>query len=242
MNDDIRSGGRADVRAEREFVSANILRVRACAVDWSAVEHRVRAMPEPSMTGLVGWTRDVLHSPNAPQRHAFVAGEVVAALAMDFDRVEAMVTGREPDGRARQRWRAARQCEQPNPDRSTWQTVDGLWVKPLVWGPTRTFDEWDNEVARLDEERNERTRAMMRATKTERKPLTADERRRAGEMAGGRVSGASVKAVPCPKCQRRSVWWYVDPGGHTWTGAACKHRESCGWAGPIRHIVEIGNG
>lgn len=53
----------------------------------------------------------------------------------------------------------------------------------------------------------------------------------AGGVASGAGSGARVDRVACPQCARPSVWFWVDPVKAS--GASCKHRESCGWYGPV---------
>lgn len=53
----------------------------------------------------------------------------------------------------------------------------------------------------------------------------------AGGVASGAGSGSRVDRIPCPQCARPSVWFWVDPVKAS--GATCKHRESCGWYGPV---------
>jgi len=55
--------------------------------------------------------------------------------------------------------------------------------------------------------------------------------------AGGTLSpdGSSARGVRCPRCGRPSVWWAIRP--ERWYGAACSHRSSCGWAGPLAALV-----
>ena len=51
---------------------------------------------------------------------------------------------------------------------------------------------------------------------------------------GGRVVGLRVENVPCPLCGRASVWWYTEP--RSYYLAACAHKESCGWYGPLASL------
>lgn len=66
-------------------------------------------------------------------------------------------------------------------------------------------------------------------------------RERLGQRLGGRVldrpAGAIVKGIRCPNCGRDSVWWLLSPD--TFGGAACDHRRSCGWSGPIWKLAEV---
>lgn len=65
-----------------------------------------------------------------------------------------------------------------------------------------------------------------------------DTRLRAADMLGARVSGDRAKGARCPACGRASVWWLVEP--RTWTGCACDHRGSCGWAGGLHELLPEG--
>ena len=56
----------------------------------------------------------------------------------------------------------------------------------------------------------------------------------AGEAAGARLVGDTMKGATCPACGDRSVWWAVEP--HKNPRAMCNHRNSCGWTGPIREV------
>lgn len=61
-----------------------------------------------------------------------------------------------------------------------------------------------------------------------------DARARWAIERGGKTSGESAKGVPCPKCGDRSVWWPLRP--EKMTGAACAHRNSCGWTGRLEDL------
>lgn len=64
-------------------------------------------------------------------------------------------------------------------------------------------------------------------------------RRRAGQHLGGRLQGTGgserVTHVPCPGCARPSVHWFIQP--ERMTGAACNHKNSCGWRGPLVELL-----
>lgn len=57
---------------------------------------------------------------------------------------------------------------------------------------------------------------------------------------GGRLierpGGAVVTGLQCPQCERSSAWYLVEPS--SFRGAACQHRRTCGWAGPLYRISE----
>lgn len=46
---------------------------------------------------------------------------------------------------------------------------------------------------------------------------------------GARITSDRAYGIRCPSCGRASVWFALSP--HSWAGAACNHRNSCGWAG-----------
>lgn len=51
-----------------------------------------------------------------------------------------------------------------------------------------------------------------------------------------RPSGTVVNGLECPGCGRDSAWYLVDP--RSFRGAACHHRSTCGWAGPLWALSE----
>ena len=67
-------------------------------------------------------------------------------------------------------------------------------------------------------------------------------RERLGARLGGSVVlrgiGPVVVGVMCPACGRPSLWWIISPS--SFGGAACNHRKSCGWAGPLWRVGECG--
>jgi hypothetical protein len=62
-----------------------------------------------------------------------------------------------------------------------------------------------------------------------------DLRASAGIRLGGQISSGNVRAVPCPQCGDRSVWWPLAPTGTP--KALCNHRNSCGWSGWIDTLL-----
>ena len=66
-----------------------------------------------------------------------------------------------------------------------------------------------------------------------------ETRRRAGTQLGGRLQGLGsserITHVPCPACSKRAVHWFVQP--ERMTGAACNHKNSCGWRGPLIELL-----
>lgn len=203
--------------------------------------------PTPAgLDWLLGWARDGIEQTAEPWAER--AAEVVEMAAMDFSGLESLVTGKERRFDARRQFRRRRTGWNPEPDRTKWLRMDAsvpgqkpftFVVQPMIEGPVMTLREQAVAVVSADEQRAEHAEKMMKATRRAgaRVPLTTSQREAAGTMAGGRRTGASIRGVMCPSCGRRSVWWYLNPEGHTWSGAACKHRESCGWAGGIRQIA-----
>lgn len=197
---------------------------------------RLNVPPTPEgLDRLVAWAVRGVQQTAEPW--STTAADVLAMAALAHDQLEALVLQRPPERGSRVRYRARRSMWQPDPDRTTWQHHDEMgWVRPPVYGPVRTFDEWDAECARLDEVRRERAVKLARNLENagNGKQWTDDERRNLAHALGARINGDRARDVLCPSCGRRSVWWYVSMTGHTFGGAACKHRNSCGWAGHLR--------
>jgi predicted RNA-binding Zn-ribbon protein involved in translation (DUF1610 family) len=111
-----------------------------------------------------------------------------------------------------------------------------------VLGPVRTYAEWDAEHARLDERRRARSQELLAEyRKSNRSKVYTDhERHGLAVSMGARIRGDRARDVLCPMCGKRSVWFYVSMTGHTFGGAACAHRNSCGWAGSLRALDNHG--
>ena len=66
-----------------------------------------------------------------------------------------------------------------------------------------------------------------------------DARRRLADDLGAAIRGAGgterAEGVPCPACGRPSVWFLLAP--ERATRARCKHRNSCGWTGPVAELL-----
>lgn len=56
-----------------------------------------------------------------------------------------------------------------------------------------------------------------------------EAREHAAEMLGATVRSNRAEDIVCPGCQRRSVWFWLEPGAQS--TARCQHRNSCGWWG-----------
>ena len=167
------------------------------------------------------------------------ASEVVSLAVEDFPALESLVLCEPPKRGALQRWRERQPFEQPSPDRATWTHHDDLgWIRPQVWAPVRTFEGWDAEVKRQDQARAMRARVLLAEYRKHNKGKVYDdvERRTLADGLGARIRGDRARDVPCPSCGKRSVWFYLSMVGHTFGGAACKHRNSCGWAGHLRAL------
>lgn len=52
----------------------------------------------------------------------------------------------------------------------------------------------------------------------------------------GQVSedGTTARGMQCPRCGRPSAWFAVVP--ERWYGAACSHRQTCGWTGRLAEL------
>lgn len=61
-------------------------------------------------------------------------------------------------------------------------------------------------------------------------------RERAAERLDARIGTARASRVACPKCGRRSVWFWLDPRRKK--TATCNHRNSCGWWGHLDRLLD----
>ena len=142
-----------------------------------------------------------------------------------------------------------------------------VWTAPsalLEWAPWRAEDEaarvafrrhrgvhtYAEAKAQLEQERVERLAAVASRRRSEvrteaeadremRRRLMEDPSAREliGERLHGRRKGDRIVRAECPACGRKSVWWYIDPGGHTNRSASCEHRNSCGWGGSLYDLA-----
>lgn len=69
-----------------------------------------------------------------------------------------------------------------------------------------------------------------------------DARETAARSVGATLAGEGAdrraEDVTCPICARPSVYWYLTPRSRSgW--AACSHRQSCGWRGPISSLPGV---
>ena len=189
---------------------------------------------------LLGWARNGIEQTGEPW--ASSAADVVEVAALDFDELEALVLGSAPEAGGRRRFRQRGRGWNPDPDRTRWKRVDAsvpghprfvFTVQPMISGPVMTTAEQGASVAIADERRVQRAQEAARNSpgRRQRVEMDAGQREALALSLGGRRTGESVRGVTCPSCAKRSVWWFVDPVGRTWTGAACAHRQTCGWAG-----------
>jgi hypothetical protein len=65
-------------------------------------------------------------------------------------------------------------------------------------------------------------------------------RRRAAAWLEAEVTGRRAQRVPCPKCRRPSVWFWLSPGALA--TAQCHHRQSCGWFGHLDELLDARGG
>jgi hypothetical protein len=52
---------------------------------------------------------------------------------------------------------------------------------------------------------------------------------------GGTEDREYASHVACPKCARRSAWFWISPGRAA--HARCKHKNSCGWRGSLLTLI-----
>ncbi len=61
-------------------------------------------------------------------------------------------------------------------------------------------------------------------------------RERAAAWLGATIRGRRADNVTCPSCERRSVWFWLEPG--RMSTAQCSHRKSCGWWGHLDELLD----
>jgi hypothetical protein len=61
-------------------------------------------------------------------------------------------------------------------------------------------------------------------------------RERAAERLEARVNATRASGIACPRCGRRSVWFWLDPRRKK--TATCNHRNSCGWWGHLDVLLD----
>jgi len=85
-----------------------------------------------------------------------------------------------------------------------------------------------------------RLRDFVARRRLERDP---GARERVADAVGARLAGVGgerrAEDAPCPRCGRRSVWFWLAPRSLRW--ACCQHRRSCGWTGPLEELL-VGKG
>ena len=192
------------------------------------------------------------HRPEAPRCRlvmpllAPVAGAVwgpVIAWVMGMD-------GQEADAACKD---AARQFYLPavgagGPHAAVYRPGRWLDLAPVVEVTQRQRAQEEAEAKRRREEAQARIRRQVTDERQRdheaRKALDCDPaaRERLGDALGGtrtrRAEGEVVRRVRCPACGRPSVWWWTDP--RRWHGAACEHRNSCGWSGRLYDLALLG--
>ena len=67
------------------------------------------------------------------------------------------------------------------------------------------------------------------------KKLNSKEARtRKAYEVGATIKDGMARNIKCPKCNRRSVWFGLDPNKKK--TAECNHKKSCGWFGFVNHL------
>ncbi len=75
-------------------------------------------------------------------------------------------------------------------------------------------------------------REMAKRLKTEPAARLALARELQGTIRGTPETASSIL---CPACNRRSVWFFIEPEGKT--SASCNHQNSCGWWGSLYDLA-----
>ena len=84
-----------------------------------------------------------------------------------------------------------------------------------------------------------RPRAVPRgAGLSERLERDPGARLKLAEALGAELTARGVAKVLCPRCERLSVWFYIDPP-RVRRDAACDHRKSCGWSGSLMRLARL---
>ena len=65
-------------------------------------------------------------------------------------------------------------------------------------------------------------------------------RQRAAEYLDATIRGNRAEGVLCPRCERTSVWFWIEPG--RMSIASCNHRNSCGWWGHLDELLDAHGG
>lgn len=58
------------------------------------------------------------------------------------------------------------------------------------------------------------------------------------KLGGFEISDNRAIHGECPRCSRRSVWYFITPTNMAW--ASCNHRATCGWRGPLAMLDRNG--
>lgn len=77
---------------------------------------------------------------------------------------------------------------------------------------------------------------LARAIAARRLATDPDVRRRAAEHLQATVRESRAERIPCPKCGRPSVWFWLDPS--QMKTARCNHQNSCGWWGRLEELFD----
>jgi hypothetical protein len=169
-------------------------------------------------------------------------GEIITtALAADMYKVYAICRNAVPyvlRGTKPERWTEA-EAENIDDIRARIKT------KKIDMGiGAKTYEEADVEKA---EDAKRRARKAIQRTRV---PLVNHEREMAkrlktepaARLGLARELQGTIRGMPetassilCPACNRRSVWFFIEPEGKT--SASCNHQNSCGWWGSLYDLA-----
>lgn len=116
--------------------------------------------------------------------------------------------------------------------------ASGLHLPGLALPPEALVSEVRPRELRptLDVFRGGRTASPRRAEAIRRLATDASVRARAAEHLGARIGDRWARNIPCPRCGEPSVWFWLEPG--RMSSAACAHKNSCGWRGPLHELLD----
>ncbi len=122
---------------------------------------------------------------------------------------------------------------------SPYTCLSAIEDRPLLC-PERTPADIETPVAPRLERRTWTPRPPMDPLRAcARRILVTDRaaRERAGRWLDAQMTPTRAERIPCPRCERSSVWFWLSPG--TQSTARCSHKNSCGWWGHLDELLDI---
>lgn len=82
---------------------------------------------------------------------------------------------------------------------------------------------------------NLRHRWPLRGAASAPDSRSAGNRSDVAAVLGATVDGGRALGLTCPRCRRRSAWFWLDPSAPKL--AWCRHSRRCGWRGRIADLA-----